>query len=74
LAGIDVTTQTALLKLFEHLKEQKGLTILMVSHRIQREKNLFTHVAWVGDGKVESGATSEMLTAGKIMKIFEAEL
>ncbi|MBI3553211.1 MAG: metal ABC transporter ATP-binding protein [Elusimicrobia bacterium] len=74
LAGIDVTTQSALLKLFETLKEQKDLTVLMVSHRIQREKDLFSHVAWVGDGKVESGPTAEMLSAGKIMKIFEAEL
>ncbi len=74
LAGIDVTTQTALLKLFEHLKMQKALTILMVSHRIQRERDLFTRVAWVGDGKVESGPADEMLSEGKLMKIFESEL
>jgi ABC-type Mn2+/Zn2+ transport system ATPase subunit len=74
LAGIDVTTQTALLKLFQTFKEQKGLTILMVSHRIQREKELFTHVAWVDDGRLEAGPVAEMLSESKIMKIFEAEL
>ncbi len=74
LAGIDVTTQTALLKLFAHLKEQQNLTILMVSHRIQREKGLFTHVAWVDAGKVEVGSAGEMLSESKLLRIFEAEL
>jgi len=74
LAGIDVTTQTALLHLFETFKADGALTILMVSHRIQRERNLFTHVAWVGDGKVETGPSDVMLAEDKLMKIFEAEL
>jgi ABC-type Mn2+/Zn2+ transport system ATPase subunit len=73
LAGIDVTTQTALLKLFAELKEQSELTVLMVSHRISREKDLFTHVAWVGDGKVETGTTAHMFSGSKITKIFEAD-
>ncbi|MDE2039340.1 MAG: metal ABC transporter ATP-binding protein [Elusimicrobia bacterium] len=74
LAGIDVTTQGALLKLFEDFKRRQELTILMVSHRVQHEKSLFTHVAWVDEGKVEVGPTDKMLSASHIMRIFEAEL
>ena len=74
LAGIDITTQTALLELFGHFKKERKLTILMVSHRIQREKGLFTHVAWCEDGKVHAGTVEQMLSQESLAHIFESEL
>ncbi|MDE2512006.1 MAG: metal ABC transporter ATP-binding protein, partial [Elusimicrobia bacterium] len=50
LAGIDVPTQKAILKLLASFKAERGLTVLMVSHRLQAERDLFTHIAWVADG------------------------
>lgn len=73
LAGIDVTTQKALLKLFADLKEQKRLTVLMVSHRLQAERDLFTHIAWVADGKADFGAAEKMLAARHITEVFADE-
>lgn len=70
LAGIDVPTQKALLKLFKDFKERKGLTILMVSHRLQAERDLFTHIAWVADGKAEFGPAEGMLAARHITEVF----
>lgn len=70
LAGIDVPTQKALLKLFKDFKERKNLTILMVSHRLQAERNLFTHIAWVADGKADFGPAEKMLAARHITEIF----
>ena len=70
LAGIDVPTQKALLKLFKDFKEQKGLTVLMVSHRLQAERDLFTHIAWVQDGKADFGPAEKMLAARHITEIF----
>jgi len=70
LAGIDVPTQKALLKLFKDFKEQKGLTVLMVSHRLQAERDLFTHIAWVQEGKAEFGPAERMLASRHITEIF----
>lgn len=74
LAGIDITTQKALLKLLQSLKEQRGLTILMVSHRVQAEKGLFTHIIWCDEGQAVMGRTEEMLAHGKLSEIFRTEL
>lgn len=74
LSGIDITTQHAILKLLKRLKDEKGLTILMVSHRVQAEKDLFTHIAWVDEGRVEVGPAAAMLSAGKVSEVFRMEL
>ncbi len=74
MAGIDVTTQKALIKLLKHLKEERDLTVLMVSHRIQVEKDLFTHVVLCDEGKASMGTTAEMLAGTKLSEMFESEL
>ena len=73
LAGIDVPTQKALLKLFKDFKERKRLSILMVSHRLQAERDLFTHIAWVQDGKTDFGPAERMLAARHITEVFGDE-
>ena len=72
LAGIDVTTQRALLKLLAELKQGRGLTVLMVSHRLRAEKGLFTHILWCNEGKAAFGTTEQMLT-GELGEIFRGE-
>ncbi|MDD5628754.1 MAG: ATP-binding cassette domain-containing protein [Elusimicrobia bacterium] len=74
LAGIDITTQKALLKLLQELKERRRLTILMVSHRVQAEKELFSHVIWCDEGRAEMGGAEEMLGRGKLGDVFRTEL
>ncbi|MEK7389613.1 MAG: metal ABC transporter ATP-binding protein [Elusimicrobiota bacterium] len=74
LAGVDITTQQALLPLLKELKERRHLTMLMVSHRISAEKGLFTHVAWIDEGRVDSGPAAGMLASGRISDIFKTEL
>ena len=73
LAGIDVSTQKALLLLFKAFKEDNRLTIVMVSHRLQAERDLFTHIAWVQDGKADFGPAPEMLAKRHITEIFGDE-
>lgn len=73
MSGIDVTTQRALIKLLKNLKEARGLTVLMVSHRVHIEKELFTHVVWCDEGKAHVGETAEMLK-GKLGDMFRGEL
>lgn len=74
LAGIDITTHKALLKLLKQLHESRGLTVLMVSHRIQAEKDLFTHIAWLDEGKVAMGSAAEMLASGRVSEVFKSEI
>jgi ABC-type Mn2+/Zn2+ transport system ATPase subunit len=74
LSGIDITTQHAILRLLKRLKDERGLTILMVSHRVQAEKSLFTHIAWVDEGRVDVGPADAMLSAGKVSEVFRMEL
>lgn len=74
LAGIDVTTQKALLSLLREFKEKRKLTILMISHRISVEKELFSHVAWCDEGKLETGSSETMLSKSRLSKIFEFEV
>lgn len=74
LAGVDITTQRALLTLLGELKERRDLTILMVSHRVSAEKGLFTDVAWVDEGRVTTGPAAEMFSAGRLSEVFKSEL
>ena len=74
LAGIDITTQKALLDLLGHLKEQRRLTVLMVSHRISAERGLFTHVIWCDEGEAVLGPADAMLSGEKLGEIFKTEL
>ncbi|MBI5201230.1 MAG: metal ABC transporter ATP-binding protein [Elusimicrobia bacterium] len=73
LAGIDGATQRAILELLRKVKEERGLTILMVSHRIHVERGLFTHVLLCDGGKAEIGPTEEMLAGGRLKALFEHE-
>jgi len=74
LAGIDITTQRALLRLLKRLKHERDLAILMVSHRVQAEKDLFTHIVWCDEGKAEMGPAERMLSGGRVSEVFRSEL
>ena len=74
LAGIDITTQKAVIKLLKKIKEERGLTVLMVSHRVQAERGLFTHIAWCEDGKAVLGQSEEMLKTSHAAEVFRSEL
>ena len=73
MSGIDVPTQKALLALFDGFKA-RGLTVLMVSHRLQAERGLFTHLAWVESGKVEHGPAERMLAAHRVTETFGEDM
>ena len=74
LAGIDITTQKATLELLKRLKEERHLTVLMVSHRVQAEKGLFSHVVFCDEGRALMGPAEEMLERGKLNELFRTEL
>ena len=74
LAGIDITTQKSILELLKTLKNRRHLTILLVSHRVQAEKDLFSHILWCDDGKATMGKAEDMLSFGRAGEVFREEL
>jgi ABC-type Mn2+/Zn2+ transport system ATPase subunit len=74
LAGIDITTQKAIIKLLQKLKSGLGLTVLMVSHRVQAERGLFTHIVWCDEGKAVMGRSEDMLKSSHAGEVFRSEL
>jgi len=74
LAGIDITTQKALIKLLHKFKDEQGLTIMMVSHRVQAERELFSHIVWCDEGKAVMGQSEEMLRSSHAGEVFRSEL
>lgn len=74
LAGIDITTQKAVIHLLGKLKAERGLTVLMVSHRVQAERDLFTHIVWCDEGRAVMGRAEEMLKTSRAAEVFRSEL
>jgi len=62
--ALDVTVQARILELLEALREQRGLTLLLISHNFGVIARMCSRVAVMKDGEiVESGITSEVLAA-----------
>lgn len=74
LSGIDAATQHALITLLKGLKDERGLTVLMVSHRVRVEKDLFSHVVCCDEGRAVMGTSEEMLATGRLAEMFKGEL
>jgi ABC-type Mn2+/Zn2+ transport system ATPase subunit len=70
LAGIDATTQKSILALLKKLHQNLNMSVVMVSHRLRSERELFTHIAWMREGKVDEGTTEEMLSNHHITEVF----
>lgn len=64
LSALDVTVRAQILGLFDRLRQDEGMTIIMVSHDIGVVQNLCDRVVVMKDGRiVERGETSSVLRA-----------
>ncbi|MBD3751010.1 MAG: ABC transporter ATP-binding protein [Micrococcales bacterium] len=64
LSALDVTVRAQILGLFDRLRQDEGMTIIMVSHDIGVVQNLCDRVVVMKDGRiVERGETSNVLRA-----------
>ena len=62
MSALDVTVRAQILALFEKLRAEEGLTLILVSHDIGLVQNLSDTVAVMKDGRiVERGTTAEVL-------------
>lgn len=62
MSALDVTVRAQVLALFERLRRDEGLTLILVSHDIGLVQNLSDTVAVMKDGRiVERGTTVDVL-------------
>jgi len=73
-AGIDTAAAQAILELLQRLHQQRGLTILMVSHDLPTVRKHVQQVIWLHQGKVLQGSVDELLSRDKLEELFNLEL
>jgi ABC-type Mn2+/Zn2+ transport system ATPase subunit len=73
-AGIDTAAAQAIMELLRRLYQQRGLTILMVSHDLPTVRKHVQKVIWLHQGKVLQGSVDELLSRDKLDELLDLEL
>ncbi|MNI39400.1 High-affinity zinc uptake system ATP-binding protein ZnuC [compost metagenome] len=68
-AGVDATTEKAIISLLHELKEQ-GKTVLVVHHDLSTVKEYFDHVLLLNGELVAAGPTEETFTSDNLQKTY----
>lgn len=68
-AGVDATTEKAIIQLLHELKEQ-GKTVLVVHHDLSTVQEYFDHVMLLNGELVASGPTSDIFTPEYLQKTY----
>lgn len=68
-AGVDATTEKAIVELLHELKEQ-GKTVLVVHHDLATVEQYFDHVLLLNGGLVAEGPTREVFTPENLQKTY----
>jgi ABC-type Mn2+/Zn2+ transport system ATPase subunit len=70
-AGVDHAATHAVLEFIAQIREERGITVLLVTHDFAAVRKHAEHVIWLHDGEVLHGATDELLTRERMAEIFE---
>ncbi|RCX19657.1 manganese/zinc/iron transport system ATP- binding protein [Fontibacillus phaseoli] len=68
-AGVDATTEKAIIQLLHELKEQ-GKTVLVVHHDLSTVQEYFDHVLLLNGELIAAGPTSEIFTAEHLQQTY----
>ncbi|NWL88750.1 manganese ABC transporter ATP-binding protein [Paenibacillus sp. 79R4] len=68
-AGVDATTEKAIIRLLHELKEQ-GKTVLVVHHDLSTVKEYFDEVVLLNGKLVAAGPTEEIFTSSNLQKTY----
>jgi ABC-type Mn2+/Zn2+ transport system ATPase subunit len=68
--GLDLPTQDALLATLERLHAEQGLTLLVVTHRLDIARRHASHVALFAGGRVTAGPREAILAGEEIARAF----
>ena len=70
-AGVDPTTTHAVLDFIWQIIREREITVLLVTHDFALVRDHAQQVIWLRHGKVECGATAELLAPERMAEIFE---
>ena len=68
--GLDFVSIENLLKLLLHLKENKQMAVMMITHNLKTAERVSDKCALFSNGKVSTGNTTEVLTRKNIKEAF----
>ena len=70
-AGVDRETTNAVMEFIAHLRGERGITVLLVTHDFAAVRSHAEQVVWLHEGKVLHGPAREILTTERLAEIFE---
>ncbi len=69
-SGVDPGAAAVIMDLISRLNQERGLTVVLVSHHLQLVRSLVRSVIWVEGGGAVKGPTETMLAPERIADIF----
>ena len=70
-AGVDHATTHAVLEFISQIREEKKISVLLVTHDFGLVRRHAQQVIWLHEGKVLYGTADELLTSQRMTEIFE---
>jgi len=73
-AGVDHEASHAVLQFIAQIREERNITVLLVTHDFGAVRRYARHVIWLYHGNVLQGDPRELLTPERMAEIFEMEI
>ena len=73
-AGVDAAATQSLLAFITRIHQERGLTILLVTHDLQIVRRHAQQVIWLHDGKVRTGTAAELLRPENLAEVLDLEI
>jgi ABC-type Mn2+/Zn2+ transport system ATPase subunit len=73
-AGVDHATTHAVLEFISQIREERKITVLLVTHDFGLVRRHAQQVLWLHEGKALYGTADELLTSQRMTEIFEMEV
>lgn len=70
-AGVDPGAERVIGELLQRLSQEKGMTVVLVSHHIAFIRTFATSVIWVDRGRATKGTSADLLSSERIEGRFE---
>ena len=70
-AGVDHAATHAVLEFISQIREERKISVLLVTHDFAMVRHHARQVIWLYEGKVFHGATNELLTPERMAEMFE---
>ena len=73
-AGVDAAATQSLLAFISRIHQERGLTILLVTHDLPLVRRHAQQVIWLHEGKVRTGTAAELLRPEHLAEVLDIEI